>query len=175
MLKLSEMRITVHGRARKPAFWGVVACGLIVMAMAASYVASTFRIGISNEAEQSVGAMFTLVHLRRGPVPVGTYGVFTTDARVKAFPVGTEFVKLIVGGPGDLVHVGADATTVNGRVVAGPLDSLGTLGLKHDDVERTFILGANEYFAVGTRPHSYDSRYWGPVREAQFVGRGTLL
>jgi conjugal transfer pilin signal peptidase TrbI len=175
MIALSELRIEVHTRARTKRFWVSVALGLVFIALAAAFIATRFRIGISNEAEQSVGSMFTLVHLQRGPVSVGAYGVFLTDARVKAFPPNTEFVKLIVGGPGDLVRVDADATKVNGRIVAGPLDSLSTLGLKASDVERTFILGPDEYFAVGTRPHSYDSRYWGPVHASQFVGRGTLL
>lgn len=165
----------VHPKARTPRFWTWIFCGVVVLFAAAAYSFSNYRIGFSNEGEQSIGSAWTLVRLHAGPAAVGTYGVFVIGPAVRKFAPGTQFVKLIVGKPGDLVRIGDDQTTVNGKKVSGSLDSLGALGLKADDVERTFILGPNEYFAVGTRPHSYDSRYWGPVRGEQFVGTATLL
>lgn len=161
--------------ARRPKFWIHVALFSAVMGVGLAYVTGHYRIGCSNEAEQSVGSMWAVIRLQGGPVPVGSYGVFTTDARVKTFPPGSWFVKRVVGAPGDLVHVGTTETTVNGVRVAGPLDSADALGLSVASLERTYILGPTEYFAVGTRPHSYDSRYWGPVDVAQFVGKATLL
>lgn len=173
--RLTQSVLTVHPRVRRPKFWIVLFVSTLALASIAVSILTRYRIGVSNESEQSVGSAWTLVSLHKGPVEVGKYGVFVTDRRVKLFPAGTEFVKLIVGAPGDLVHVGARATTVNGVVVAGPLDSLGALGLTADKVETTFILAPGDFFAVGTRPHSYDSRYWGPVHVEQFVGTASLL
>lgn len=167
--------LDIHPAARTVKFWFYLIFGVFFLAAIASLSLSNYRIGFSNEGAQSVGSAWTFVRLHHGPVAVGKYGVFTTDQRVKRYPAGTEFVKLIVGKPGDLVHVGADSTTVNGHVVAGALDSLRSLGLTADQVETTFILAPGDYFAVGTRPHSYDSRYWGPVHVEQFVGTAILL
>ena len=167
--------LEIHSAARTAKFWFFVVFGVVFLATIAALSVANYRIGFSNEGAQSVGSAWTFVRLHRGPVAVGKYGVFTTDRRVKRFPTGTEFVKLIVGKPGDLVHVGAGRTTVNGHEVAGALDSLQSLGLTPDQVETTYILAPGDYFAVGTRPHSYDSRYWGPVHVEQFVGTAILL
>lgn len=165
----------VHPRARSPRFLLVLLVGVAALVCAAQYALRHYRIGYSQESEQSIGSAWTLVRLKTGPVPVGTYGVFVVDGRVSRFPAGTRFVKKIVGGPGDLVEVKATGTWVNGQLVAGPLDILPVLHQHATAFERTLILGRGEYFAVGTRPHSYDSRYWGPVRARQFVGQATLL
>ncbi|MEY2117120.1 S26 family signal peptidase [Rhodanobacter sp. FW106-PBR-R2A-1-13] len=165
----------VHPRARRPQFIFAVLVGALAFSAATAYALRHYRIGYSAEAEQSVGSAWTLVRLQKAPVAVGEYGVFAVDGRVARFPAGTLFVKRIVGGPGDLIEVAADVTRVNGKVVAGPLDSVQALGKQVEAFERTFILAPGDYFAVGTRSHSYDSRYWGPVHSGQFVGQATLL
>lgn len=164
----------IHPAARTRRFWIRLLSGAAVIGVGLALLLSRYRIGFSPEAEESVGSAWTWVHLHAGPVPVGDYAVFRTDRRVKLFPPGTEFVKLIVGGPGDLVRVGVNQTTVNGVKVAGPLDSAPALGVPAQTFVRTFILGPGDYFAVGTRPYSYDSRYWGPVHQRQFIGTARL-
>lgn len=167
--------VTVHP-AWQLRFWAKIAAGLMVMALALVYVLHSWRIGFSNEARQSVGAGWFLVHLERDYHPaVGTYAVFHAGPGLQGFRVGTLFVKRVAGGPGALVHVGVKQTTVNGRVVAGPLDSLRALHLRAAQVVRTFIVPAHAYFVVGTRPYSYDSRYWGTVPVGAFVGKAFLL
>ena len=157
-------------------FWLKTGAGLLVMALTLSYVLNNWRVGFSNEAMQSVGAGWFLVHLERDYRPaVGTYAVFHIGRGLQGFRPGTLFVKLVAGGPGALVHVGVNDTTVNGKIVAGSLDSLNALHLSPDQVVRTFIVPKNAYFVVGTRPYSYDSRYWGTVPADAFVGKAYLL
>ncbi|THD11309.1 S26 family signal peptidase [Metallibacterium scheffleri] len=157
-------------------FWIKVSAGLLVMALALLYVLNNWRVGFSNEAMQSVGAGWFLVHLEPDYSPaIGTYAVFHVGNGLQGFRPGTLFVKLVVGGPGALIHVGVNKTTVNGKVVAGSLDSLSALHLSPNQVVRTFIVPRNAYFVVGTRPYSYDSRYWGTVPVGAFVGKAYLL
>lgn len=165
----------VHAKARHRRFWLALAAGTLVFGSAMTYAHQHYLLGFSPEAEQSVGAFWSLVTIAPHKIQVGGYAAFRTDARTKLYPPGTRFVKLIVGGPGDLVIVGVDETTVNGRRVAGPLDSAARLKVEPSAFERTFILGAGDYFVVGTRPHSYDSRYWGVVHADQFIGPARLL
>lgn len=162
--------------ARRIRFWIQVGIGLLAMTLALAYVLHNWRLGFSNEQRQSVGAGWFLVHLEPDyRPPVGTYAVFHAGHGLQGFQPGTLFVKLVVGGPGALVHVGVDRTTVNGKTVAGPLDSLHALHLRASQVVRTFIVPKNRYFVVGTRPYSYDSRYWGTVPVSAFVGKAFLL
>ena len=157
-------------------FWIKIGGGLLLMILCLVYVLHHWRIGFSNEARQSVGASWFLVHLERDyRPPLGTYAVFHVGHGLQGFRAGTLFVKLVVAGPGALVHVGVHRTTVNGRVVAGPLDSLRALHLRARAVVRTFIVPRDAYFVVGTRPYSYDSRYWGTVPASAFVGKAFLL
>ena len=42
--------------------------------------------------------------------------------------------------------------------------------------QQTFRVPENHYFAMGDNSYnSFDSRYWGPVAEANLVGRGLLV
>lgn len=167
--------LAIHPVARTPRFWAVLFTFAVLVALPLIWAGAHYRIGVSAESEQSIGSAWTLVHLDRDAPPVGSYGVFRIDDRVgHGFLPGTWFVKLVVGRPGDLVQVRKDETLVNGVVVAGALDSIHPIDAPERFV-RTFVLEPGDYFVVGTRPHSLDSRYWGPVHRDQFRGRARLL
>ncbi len=147
---------------------------------------------------------FTDVRLTglRGPER-GDVVVFTVAKRgPQTFPADRrpdlpreEFVKRIVGLPGDRIEVRADVVFVNGDpIVPRPLDEI-----FHDDLgralemsevsfgERSFrilddpqvefrtpdpiVVEAGRYLMLGdNRDHSKDSRIWGTVREAELKG-----
>ena len=165
----------IQPKARSKSFWTVIADVTAVLSAAAAVFQAHYRIGYSAEAEQSIGSAWTIVKESAGPIDRGHYGVFAIDSRVgRNFVPGTLFVKLVVGVPGDLVEVTPDETKVNGSRVAGAMDSI--LTTEDPDIYRkTFVLGVDEYFVVGTRPHSFDSRYWGAVKVSQFQGEAWLL
>ena len=165
----------VHPAARNARFWIQIGLFALAIGLPLGWIVGNYRIGFSDEAEQSIGSAWTLVRLHADAPPVGTYGVFEIDQRVgHGFLPGTWFAKLVVGKPGDLVEVREDQTLVNGLQVAGPLDSIHPIDAPQKFV-RTFVLEPGDYFVVGTRKHSLDSRYWGPVHRGQFVGQATLL
>ena len=89
-------------------------------------------------------------------------------------PAGTSpIVKQVVAKPGDEVRLTAAATFVNGREIAGS-------GLQVEDSEGRPLahqpfgitrLSGSEYWVSGlNRSHSWDSRYFGPVREDNILG-----
>lgn len=90
-------------------------------------------------------------------------------------PTGTgcDFIKRIVGLPGETVAVKDGALYINGIPLEETYlpDSFVTdAGAYTRDREVT--LGSNEYFAVGdNRSHSSDSRAWGPVKASEIVGK----
>lgn len=86
---------------------------------------------------------------------------------------GCDFIKRILAVPGETVAVKNDSIIVNGQPINEsyiPSDYETQAGLFMKD--RVITLGPNEYFAVGdNRPHSSDSRAWGPIHKNDIVGK----
>lgn len=89
---------------------------------------------------------------------------------------GCDFIKRVLGLPGETVEVREDAVWINGQPLAEPyipaefetLPGQATKG-------KSILLGPNEYFVVGdNRPYSSDSRAWGPITKNDIVGKALL-
>ena len=81
--------------------------------------------------------------------------------------------KYIRGVPGDKVTITPDEKIyINDKLVASGMAHLH--GAKPKDMRKFFgtrVLGDDEYWVMGTRPMSFDSRYYGPVHRTQIEGR----
>ena len=82
-----------------------------------------------------------------------------------------DFVKRVVGLPGETVEVRDGTVYVNGEALPEPY-----LARKDNSEARKVMLGETEYYVIGdNRRNSNDSRAWGPVNEDQIVGRVWLV
>ncbi|MEO8581044.1 MAG: signal peptidase I [Patescibacteria group bacterium] len=90
-----------------------------------------------------------------------------------AIGTGCDFIKRVLGLPGDQVEVKDNAIWINGQKVEEPyipsnfeiLPGAYTKG-------KIITLGVDEYFVDGdNRPFSSDSRAWGPITSKEIVGR----
>lgn len=90
-----------------------------------------------------------------------------------AVGTGCDFIKRVLGEPGDQVEVRDNAVWVNGVKLEEPyipsnfeiLPGAYTKG-------KIVTLGPDEYFVSGdNRPYSSDSRAWGPITSREIVGR----
>lgn len=86
---------------------------------------------------------------------------------------GCDFIKRILGLPGDQVAVRDNGIWVNGQKLNEPYipENFETLpGAATRD--QVIILGPGEYFVSGdNRPYSSDSRAWGAITSGDIVGR----
>lgn len=86
---------------------------------------------------------------------------------------GCDFIKRVIGEPGDTVALENSKYIVNGTALDEsyiPADFVTLPGAFMKD--RTVTLGPDEYFVSGdNRPYSSDSRAWGPITKSEIVGR----
>jgi len=86
---------------------------------------------------------------------------------------GCDFIKRILGVPGDTIEVKNNAIWVNGSKLPEPYipeDFVILPGSATKD--KSVYLGPNEFFVSGdNRPYSSDSRAWGAITKNDIIGR----
>lgn len=86
---------------------------------------------------------------------------------------GCDFIKRIIAVPGDRVAVHDNAFWINGQKLPEPYipDNFEILPGRAT-LDEEIYLAPDEYFVSGdNRPHSSDSRFWGPIAKDEIVGR----
>ncbi len=80
-------------------------------------------------------------------------------------------VKRLIALPGETVRISRGKVYLNNKLLTEPyLAGAAPTFLPNGD-ERTFILGAEQYFVMGdNRPVSEDSRYYGPISRDSITG-----
>lgn len=86
---------------------------------------------------------------------------------------GCDFIKRVIGEPGDTVALENNHYLVNGTVLDESYIPPEYVTLPGAFMKgRTVTLGPDEYFVSGdNRPYSSDSRAWGPISKSEIVGR----
>jgi len=86
---------------------------------------------------------------------------------------GCDYIKRIIGVPGDTVEVKNGSFYLNSIELEEPFLGEGIETSSNSFTSnRAITLGADEYFVSGdNRPRSSDSRAWGPISSRDIVGR----
>ena len=125
----------------------------------------------------SLGGLLPLREIRRGDIIVFRYPLQPE----------TDFVKRVIGLPGDTVEVHDKVVSINGK----PLDEPYVIHVdpaiwpskpqlpeqfRVRDQFGPYIVGEGQYFAMGdNRDRSSDSRYWGTVPRSMIKGRAFMV
>jgi signal peptidase I len=86
---------------------------------------------------------------------------------------GCDFIKRIIGIPGDTIEVKENAIWVNGNKLPEPYvpDDFAILP-GNATKDKSVYLGSDEFFVSGdNRPYSSDSRSWGAITKDEIIGR----
>lgn len=94
------------------------------------------------------------------------------DIVVFNYPLATErdFIKRIIGLPGDQVEVLRGVVSVNGQPLNEPYIAAQPI------YEGSWVMGPDEYFVLGdNRNSSSDSHSWGPLDGKYLIGRAVVV
>ncbi|MDH3661104.1 MAG: signal peptidase I [Alphaproteobacteria bacterium] len=169
-----------HGSWIKPGPWRpfLLKATLLTATLAFSldYVAKRYRLGIDWQVERCLPDTHAVLIDLRSDIPSrGGLIAFRGQGLEPLFIDGTHMVKILVGLPGDHVEVTSDRTTVNDVVVATGLHLAKRLGQPSEVFARSFIVPEGHYFGVGKSDNSFDSRYFGLIRQDQIIGKAWRL
>lgn len=115
------------------------------------------------------------VSYQTGPIRRGDVVVFHAP-EASGCPKGTgcDFIKRVLGLPGDTIAVHDNAIWINGQALPEPYipEENYTKAGEYTADGREIQLREDEYMVIGdNRPYSSDSRVWGPVSKSAIVGR----
>ena len=122
-----------------------------------------------------IGIYITRKYENQIPLKKGTYVIFHKPKKAtKNREFYQDFLKEIVGVYGDDIEIIDNKVYINGEFKGDIFekDSYGNSirTLKAGKLE----LKKDEYFVMGTNPKSYDSRYWGAIKQDEILFYGTF-
>lgn len=83
-------------------------------------------------------------------------------------PAGARLLKTVVALPGDRICLDGHMFKVDGRVIA-PVHTEDSAGLPLEPYRYCGVVRPGEAYVATPEPHSFDSRYFGPVRLSSLV------
>ncbi len=92
--------------------------------------------------------------------------------------VTKDYIKRIVGLPGDTVVIKNGSVFINNKKLVEPYLKAGEQTLINDNIndEMTLKLKSNQYFVLGdNRTNSRDSRFIGPIPKGNIIGKTLLV
>lgn len=156
---------------------GCVAAGAAVIVSSFAWFDYNFAIAWDRQVMRCLDVRFLLVDKRNQQPQRNAIVTYVSRQASPIIKNGTIVGKYLRGMPGDTVEIRPDETIlINGKEVAKGMPHL--FGISDTDKARFFgrrVLGANEYWVMGTAPMSFDSRYWGPIHREQILGRAYAL
>lgn len=90
--------------------------------------------------------------------------------------VSRDYIKRVIGLPGDNVKVTPTSVSINGTIIQEPYLSVKKNSLGNADEIYSINLGPSDYFVMGdNRTNSRDSRSIGPIKKSDIVGRTFMV
>lgn len=145
-------------------------------------IVSKFSYGLQVPRPAKVKIMGSEVPFLETRLVTAWGGIERGDVAVFRFPGdrSKDYIKRIVGLPGDKVEVRDKKIFVNGQKWEDPY-GVNKGGLYGEEVEKNVTFGpytvpVGTVFAMGdNRDRSYDSRYWGPVPIEDIKGKALMI
>jgi signal peptidase I len=117
------------------------------------------------------GDVVILYHHHMLADPVDLASGCTIDANTNGRYMTCDFVKRVIGVPGDTIEIKPTSVSVNGVTLHEPYVAISPGEVENEATSGPQKLGAGEYWVMGdNRINSSDSRYFGPVARRDIIG-----
>ncbi|MCI0502035.1 MAG: signal peptidase I [Fusobacteria bacterium] len=95
----------------------------------------------------------------------------------KPADIEEEYVKRIIGLPGDIVDIKNSKVYVNGEMINEPyLENQNITNITSSNIKYPYTVPSNQYFVLGdNRQNSNDSRQWGTVPYENIIGKAMFV
>lgn len=135
-----------------------------------------FKIGMDTQAVKCIpGYTFYLIDKKDKTLEKGFVYSFESKGLSPIYEDGTQMVKYLRGTVGDEVEISSEGTiTVNGNYEGYGLIHAEKLGKSPEDFAGKTVIKNGNWF-MGTSHESFDSRYWGTVKNEQVIGKAYPL
>ncbi|HFK8926414.1 MULTISPECIES: signal peptidase I [Gammaproteobacteria] len=145
---------------------------LTVVGLYLSYAHTRYVIAANSTASNCLQATYFLVDTWDKEVKAGQLAAFTMNVENKLYPVGRKWIKQVAATEGMTVNVTTEQTTISdGRVIKNNMEhTMAYLNISPDEIKQTTTLAAGQLFMMGDTKTTYDSRYWGPIQQADVIG-----
>lgn len=148
----------------------------VALWVAGAAFADRYRFGIDKQIEKCIPG-YSVYIIDRKDTALKKDAIYAFSARGldPLYEDGTQMVKYLRGMPGDQVKVTPDEVLINGAVLGRGLVHAETLNLTADSFTGEATLKDGNFWFMGTSDLSFDSRYWGTVKNDQILGRAYPL
>lgn len=139
--------------------------------------ASRYTFGLNSAKSNCLYTGFFLVDTWDKDITHGDLAAFYMNKENKFYPVGMQWVKRVAAKGGDHVVTHKDQTIINNtKVIEHSLDYVLLYGgFTMADVIPEITIPENEYFLMGETPTTFDSRFWGTVKQEEIIGKAYAI
>lgn len=146
------------------------------------YFSQRYVIGLPAPYSECLQARYFIIDKWNKDIQEGDLVAFYMSNENHFYPTGLPWVKMVAAGPNSKVTVTPTHVIVEGREpieldmtymlnVAMMNNPIGT----PEDFSKTHVLGDDEYFLIGDTNLSYDSRFWGYMKESDIRGKAYAI
>lgn len=150
---------------------------LVLLWIAGTSFAGRYRIAYDPQLERCLpNHSVYLIDLKDKELHRDAIYAFSAKGMEPLYDDGTKMLKILSGMPGDTVEVNKNwEVVVNGEVKQLGLQLANKLNVPASHFFGKGVLPEKHYWFLGESISSFDSRYWGAVKDEQIIGRAYPL
>lgn len=161
--------MTELNKKRLKAGSGAILAVIIFYAFTARY-----EFGVPPENTKCIDGSLFIIDKYDTDIKTGDTIAFYSKGMEPYFPDGNKVIKFAAGVGGDFVSANHSGVYVNSTYY-GQYQLAKQLGIDEESLYKKFIVPEGKVMALGDKPVSYDSRYWGLMDEKQVYGKAYAI
>lgn len=154
----------------------------LITALFMSYFAARYDVGFNGASLPCLNARLFLVDTWNQSIEEGDLVAFEMNQENDYFPTGLKWIKIAAGKPNSIIHKETERVfTSSGSEYDVSMNLMVTYlkqknpNTTHSDFTGEIKTGEDEWFVLGETPASYDSRYWGPIKTKDIIGKAYAI